>query len=123
MSLPFDYLDPKLNRPDLYSEQSTIKSKRAVSKPGQSVIANLLVIIMSSLIFITIFAWADVLRSYLDSLHVNEIIKNQTNSRIWFAILATLITCLSLVIIYYFYYDIKQHGHKDFVDTLGLAKS
>ena len=118
MSFPFDYLKPEFNRPDIYSEQSTIKGPHGSSRKDQSIISNLLIIVISALIFITLIAWADVLRSYIDSIHVNEIIKSQTKSRLWFAIFITLISCFSLTILYYFYYIYKQYGHRDFTDVL-----
>lgn len=118
MSFPFDYLKPELNRPDIYSEQSTIKSPRGPSGKNQSFISNILIIVISALIFITLIAWADVLRSYIDSININEIIKSQTKSRFWFAIFITLISCFTCLILYYFYHNTKKFGHRDFIDFL-----
>ena len=102
-----DYLRPEVSRPDIYEERSFLvkdlhgpnpKDRRDKSKPNTNKLGTLLytigVIILSALIFVTIIAWVDVLRSWFDSKYVNSIISIQTKSRIYFSITITIIALI-----------------------------
>lgn len=102
MEMPFDYLKPEVNRPDLYESRSTIQQSRGVTNTNKNVISTLAIIFISGLIFITLVAWADVLRSYIDTIYVDKIINRQAKSRLIFAIVITIISLLSSLIIGYF---------------------
>lgn len=98
----FDFLSPDINRPDVFSDRTTIKSSISKGKNKPSTTAQVLssigLIILSGFLFVTIVAWATVLQSYLDSYFINPIITSLTKSRLWYAIIVTILTIIVLII-------------------------
>lgn len=89
-------------RPDLYTSETLVAKNPKGYIPKSNTSNNLstfIIIILSGLIFITMFSYADTLRSYLDSLFIEDIIKKQTKSRFIFAIIMTIITIIAFLIV------------------------
>ena len=106
----FDYLSPSVNRPDVFLDRTNIKSSIYRGKPGGSdtkVWATLALVILSAFIFVTIVAWATVLQSYLDAKIVNPIIGPLVTSRLWYAVIVTIITIVLLVGAVFLYYQTR----------------
>lgn len=101
MSLPFEYLDT--NRPDLFSEKSTVKQTKGVVKTDENILTTMLIVFVSAVIFITLVAWADVIRSYLDSKIIDKVIEKQTRSRLIFALTMTYLSIIVFLICAYIY--------------------
>lgn len=100
MESPLVYLESGINRPDLYELESKVRNTRGVVRREQG-IAGFFIIIVSCLIFITIVAWADALRSYIDSFYVDEKITKVFKSRMLFAFICTIVSVLMCLYSYY----------------------
>lgn len=95
-----------INRPDLYTQETVLAKnpKGVIPKLKKlNIIDTFVIIVLSGLIFITLFSYADVIRSYIDSIHINNVIKSQTKSRFYFAIVSTVITILACLIAFIIY--------------------
>jgi len=109
-----DYLQPEINRPDLYEQQSFIvkdirgPSASQMNKSDVTILYTIGIIILSAVIFITFVSWADVLRSYFDSKYINPIIETQTKARIYYAITITLISLIIVVLLFWAWLYFKR---------------
>lgn len=104
------YLSPTINRPDVFINRTNIKSSIYRGLPGGSdakVWSTLALVILSAFIFVTIVAWATVLQSYLDSRFINPIIGPLITSRLWYAVIVTVITVFLLVAAIILYYSAR----------------
>lgn len=112
----FDYLQPTINRPDIFEERTSMKSSiyrgRQKSDTTLHVISTLSLVILSGFLFITIVAWAAVLQSYIDSKVINPIIATVTKARLWYALIVTIITIIVLTIALWLYFSYKN-SHPD----------
>ena len=109
MTSAFEYLD--INRPDLFSEKSTVKQTKGVVKTEENILTTIIIVFVSAMVFITLVAWADLLRSYLDSKIIDKIIEKQTKSRFIFAMAVTFITIMIFILcswIYQSYHEKKN---------------
>ena len=123
----FDYLQPGINRPDLFNQRaypmtggggggSSLKSLQKNNTYGErspyiTLYYTIGLIVVSALIFITIAAWFNLLMSWLDSIYINSVIEIVTRSRLYYAIIVTIIsfvTILILLLIWY-YFTVKQN--------------
>lgn len=87
-------------KPDLYIKDTVIaKAPKGTIPKNQelNVIDTFVIIILSALIFITIFSYADVVRSYIDSIFLSSTSKPVTKSRLYFSIISTIITILIFI--------------------------
>jgi hypothetical protein len=114
----FDYLAPDINRPDIFSDRTSIKSSisRGQNRPSTvaQVLSTLGLVVLSGFLFVTIVAWATVLQSYLDSIFINPIINSLTVSRLWYAGIVTAITLIVLIISVWFFIIYKrEHPSND----------
>jgi hypothetical protein len=120
-----DYLQPNINRPDLYFQASYplqggggggatksimksagIGSTQSIQRTNslgneRSPIISLLytigLIILSASIFLTLGAWSNTLLSWYDSIFVNEVVYPVTKSRFYFAITLTFISFVIII--------------------------
>lgn len=92
-----------IGRPDLFTESSVFGKPKGTIPKLTNVLDTFVIIILSALIFITIFSYADVIRSYIDSKYINKVIKSQVKSRIYFSIISTLITIFVCLITFFLY--------------------
>ena len=117
-----DYLQPEINRPDLYEERSfVIKDIRGPSSSSMkkrdvtdvhktkmnAPLYTIAIIILSAVIFITLVSWADVLRSWFDTKYINPIIGQQLKSRIYYASTITIIGFIVLIVLGLWYYYLR----------------
>ena len=109
----FDYLQPSINRPDIFEERTSMKSSiykgKQKSDTTIQVISTLSLVILSAFLFITIVAWATVLQSYIDSRVINPIIAPVTKARLWYAIVVTIITIVVLTLALWLYFSYKNN--------------
>lgn len=109
----FDYLQPSINRPDIFEERTSMKSSiykgKQKSDTTIQVISTLSLVILSAFLFITIVAWATVLQSYIDSRVINPIIAPVTKARLWYAIVVTIITVVVLTLALWLYFSYKNN--------------
>jgi hypothetical protein len=105
-----DYLNPMINRPDLFEETTTIKSSilktppKGVSSKQSPLIATLMTIVLSAFIFVTIVGWFSLLQTYYDSILVNAVIAPLVRARLYYAITVTAITVVVFGIFLYIYF-------------------
>ena len=108
----FDYLQPNINRPDIFEERTTAKSSIYKGQPKSStaiqVISTLSLVILSAFLFITIVGWAAVLQTFIDSKVINPIIEPVVRARLWYAIIVTIITIIVLGIALWLYFNYKN---------------
>jgi len=115
----FDYLQPSINRPDLFAQTayptsigggSALKSLQRNDAEGKeratyiTLYYTLGLIVVSAGIFISLAAWAGVLLSWLDSIYVNSVIQIVTQSRLYYAIIVTIISIIVIIILLYIWY-------------------
>lgn len=106
----FDYLNSAINRPDIFADQTTLKSGITKSLPrSTNVVVSIMTVILSAFIFVTIVGWFTVLQSYYDSIFVNTIISSLVRSRIYYAATATGIT----IIAFFIFFMVYQYMHKN----------
>lgn len=99
----FDYLNWPVNRPDIFADETTIKSGIIQVSGSTHIIVIIMTIILSAFIFVTIIGWFTVLQSYYDSISVNTIITSLLRSRVYYAITTTGITLVAFLIFYLIY--------------------
>ena len=110
-------LQPEIMRPDLYVEGSM--PGRGIARPmtstpgsgsssGPTIISTLGIIFLSALIFVTLVAWLEVLRSYIDSEVVNEVIKEVTKARLYYALIVTGIAVIGMIIMFWIWAERRQ---------------
>lgn len=121
----FDYLQPGINRPDLFEQQAypiakggggstrSLQHDTANSKersPLATVYYTLGLIVASAVIFITIGAWSNVLLSWLDSIYVSPLVSAVTTSRLYFALIMTAITIVvvALAILIWYFFTVQK---------------
>lgn len=111
-----DYLRPDIARPDIYERESYIVkdihgsnlSSETRKRADNTFIYTVGIILLSALIFITFVAWADVLRSWYDSMFVNSIISTETISSLYYAITITIISIvITIILLLFWIYIIK----------------
>lgn len=111
-----DFLADDIARPDLFEQRSTIGdfARTAPGKPKESkswhnLFYTIGIILLSAAIFISAIAWVDVLRSWIDSKYINEIIKTQVQSRLYYAVIITIIGLLLIgTLIFLWYFEILK---------------
>lgn len=119
-----DYLNPEVNRPDLYFQQAYSvqggsgntrslqrhKADTSERSPYVSLYYTIGLVVVSAAIFLTIAAWSNVLLSWYDSMFVSPLIANVTQSRLFFAITLTAIAIVVVVtlIVLWYYFTIDQ---------------
>lgn len=107
----YDYLQPGINRPDIFEDRTTIKSSISrgnVGSTNSQVIYTLGLVILSGFLFVSIVGWAAVLQTYIDYKIVNPIIKSVVTARLWYAGIVTIITIIVLAVALYLYYSYKN---------------
>lgn len=102
---PLDYLDPAVNRPDLYAEKTINRSSisKGVKTNGE-LLSSIIIIILSAFIFVTIVAWFSVLQLWFDEMFVAEAVHPAVTSRLYYAIVTTIITIAVSLLVYIFYH-------------------
>lgn len=102
-----DYLNPVINRPDIFEESTTVKSSilKTPPKSGQNtqLIATLMTVVLSGFIFVTIVGWFSLLQAYYDSILVNPVIAPLVRARFYYAVTVTVITLIVFGIFLYIY--------------------
>lgn len=110
-----DYLQDDIMRPDIYEERSFVTKdihgpgdrKQKESSKWSGLLYTVGIIILSAAIFLTAVAWVDVIRSWLDSKYVNEVISAQTKSRLYYALIITsLAIMIILFLLFLWYYEV-----------------
>ena len=83
-----DNITPEINRPKhlIYTKDNSIPS------PQRSIFYTLGVIVLSVALFLTLAAWSNVLLSWFDSKYVDPALATITKSRLYFAIILTIIS-------------------------------
>jgi H+/Cl- antiporter ClcA len=104
--LGLDYLRPDVFRPDLY-EKEFVRDIHGPSdrRSRNPLIYTIGIIIISALIFISLVAWADVLRSWFDSQFVNSIIAAETTSTLYYAITVSVFCIALIILLLWIYYS------------------
>lgn len=105
--IPFtDYLDPQINRPDLFEERVEPREGLHVGKNGhkQNFMKTLALVLISAFIFISIVGWASLLQSFLDYKIIDPIIKNVAISRLWYAIIVTLVAIILIITMWFLFF-------------------
>jgi hypothetical protein len=108
-----DYLNPAINRPDIFEESTTVKGSilrtppKGGSAPSKNVqlITTLMTVILSGFIFVTIVGWFSLLQAYYDSILVNAVIAPLVRARLYYAITVTVITLVVFGIFLYIYFE------------------
>lgn len=115
----FDYLQPTVNRPDLFEKTAypisgggggSPKSFQRQDTEGKerspyiSLYYTLGLIVVSAAIFLSLAAWANVLLSWLDSIYVSSMIEIVTQARLYYAIIITVISIIVITILLYIWY-------------------
>jgi hypothetical protein len=104
-----DYLNPLINRPDLFEETTTVRSSILKTPPkATSIIATLMTIVLSGFIFVTIVGWFSLLQAYYDSILVNAVIAPLVRARLYYAVTVTVITLIVFVSFLYVYFNFLQ---------------
>jgi hypothetical protein len=98
---PNIYLDEEIGRPDLYTKRMTLDSDITKGHHTTKIFRNILVIVMSAFIFISIVGWANVLKIGYDTLWVNEVILPEFYSTLYYAATVTGISLIGCSIIYW----------------------
>jgi hypothetical protein len=109
-----DFLQPEINRPDVFTERSVARGGILKGKPRNlssdpatpgwvSIVSSLMLIVLSAFIFVTIVGWFTVIQSALDAHFINSIIEAQTTSRLYYAGIATVITLLVMLLFIWIY--------------------
>lgn len=112
--ISMDYLRSEINRPDLYEEQTTMRSSILRKKLDTSnIVITIGTIIISAFIFITIVAWASVLQSFFDYLFINAIILSQFKARLVYAVVITIISFVLCTILLYWYINHYNPKHNN----------
>lgn len=91
---------------DTFERETTLKTgivRNPKSVQNANVWISAITIAASAFIFITIVAWFAVLQAYLDVKISNPEAKNSAKSRLYFAIIATILSILFLYIFYQLY--------------------
>jgi hypothetical protein len=105
-----DYLNPLINRPDLFEENTTVKSSILKTAPKSTqLITTLMTIVLSAFIFVAIVAWFTLLQAYYDSILVNAVIAPLVRARLYYAITVTVITVIVFGIFMYIYMKYVEH--------------
>ena len=125
----FDYLNPDVNRPDLFaakaypiqnmgggssSRKRSFQTDRKDDSDHRPLYVTLFytigLIVLSALIFITFVSWANVLLSWLDSIYISPIIATATKSRLYYAVIITAISLIVIALLLglWYYYTIYQ---------------
>ena len=92
--------DVKLTGTDLIAKNPSGKVPSLTSK---NVVDTFVIIILSSIIFITIFSYADCIRSLLDTIIIDKKQVKQLLARIVFSIISTIITLFICIVTYLLY--------------------
>jgi hypothetical protein len=137
----FDYLQPNLNRPDLFSQRAyplsggagggsaglrTLKRRtddtpNSIQKhkssgeersPLIAVYYTLGLIVVSAAIFLSLAAWSNVLLSWFDSIYVSPVVDLVTKSRLYFAITITIIALVVVGILLIIWYYFTVEQNK-----------
>jgi len=92
---------------DTFQRESTIKTSivrnpKAVSASGTAA-GTIITIAASAFIFIVIVAWFAVLQAYIDTRTVNKEAEPLALSRLYFAIIATIISVVALYLFFIIY--------------------
>lgn len=99
-----DYLNPLINRPDLFEETTTVRSSIVKTPPKTTqMMTTLMTIVLSAFIFVTIVAWFSLLQAYYDSIIVNSVIAPLVTARLYYSITVTIITIIMFGIFIYIY--------------------
>ena len=119
----FDYLQPEINRPDMFQQRaypiiSGSGSSTAINSvqkyktnnpeersPFVSLFYTLGLIVVSASIFVSISAWSNVLLSWYDSMFVSTVVQPVTKSRLYFAITVTVISIVVIIILLILWYE------------------
>lgn len=70
-------------------------------------INSVIIVLISAFLFISLFAWAEVIKSYIDSVIVSSEYKKYSKSKLVFAIVITVISIV-MIILFYKLYTIEQ---------------
>jgi hypothetical protein len=100
-----DYL--AIDRPDLFetesmSKGSIVRDPKAVTNVN-SVYITMITIAISAFIFITLISWFSVIQAWVDSRQVNPDLWKVTVARMYYSIIATLITIIAIIIFLFVY--------------------
>lgn len=102
--ISYDYL--KFDRPEFY--ESTTSAKGGVVKNPKSIqnpnpMVTVITIAASAFIFIVIVAWFSVIQNLIDSAVVSDELYNVALSRLYYAIVTTLIGAVALSVFFIWY--------------------
>jgi lysylphosphatidylglycerol synthetase-like protein (DUF2156 family) len=105
----FDYLNPEINRPDIFEERTTLRTSisRRNKNSSATIAITIITVILSAFIFVTIVSWFTLLQTYYDSIVVNDIISTLVTSRFYFAVTATFITLIAFILFWYLYVNLR----------------
>lgn len=133
----FDYLQPDINRPDLYYQQAypiqgggggntrsltrsgggatqSIQRDTANGQersPNVSLYYTIGLIVLSAAIFLTLAAWSNVLLSWFDSIYVSPVVSAVTTSRLYFALTLTIISIIviTILLLLWYYFTLQKN--------------
>ena len=106
--MAYEFLDAGGN-PRLYTDKETTLHSKGVVKTDENILTTILVVFVSAMIFITLVAWVDFIKSYLDAKIIDKFIEKQTKSRFIFSMTVSFISILVFVMCALIY----QKFHKD----------
>ena len=97
------FLQGEALRPDLFEEATA--PGRGVMRPatgaaGGGLAGTLGIIFLSAFIFVTLVAWLEVVRAYIDARVVNEVIYETARARVYYALAVTAIAASGLLLMF-----------------------
>ena len=113
-----DFLQDDILQPDFFEERSlfsksirgaprSVGASATPEKNWSGLLYTVGIIILSAAIFITVVGWLEVLRTLLDSVYVNDVIKTQIKSRVYYALIVSTLSLLVVAILVgLWYYEI-----------------
>jgi len=75
---------------------------------GPTIISTLGIIFLSALIFVTLVAWLEVIRSYIDFKVVNEVIKEVFKARFYYALVVSAIALFGVGVMYWIWVERRK---------------
>lgn len=98
-----DYLQPDINRPDLYERDSVVRDPAGVvQRPGKRLLESIVLICISAFLFIAIFSWANVLKVYYDSIFVSSLITQEFYATLYYSLTVTGVCIVVASLLIYF---------------------